>query len=312
MNQIYVIESVKQMHEFLGLEKPQNSLISIIPNKIFRGMKLGNIRFYSELYTIALKENIKGLCLYGRTNYDFEDGTLLFIAPGQIMSSSSEIEENIDGFTILFHPDLIRSFDLAYYIGSYDFFSYEINEALHLSAEEKEVIKTIVANIEKELDQELDELALELIVGNLKLIMKYSVRFYTRQFSTRCMQVTSVVTNLNNFLNHYFTTNQQLKDGIPTLESCGRAMNMSGKYLSNILKNETGKSLIEHIHAFLIERAKNNLLNSSLSVSELAYHLGFKYHQHFSSFFKKNTGFSPKEFRNGIPILKEQKRQQMA
>ncbi|WP_375583665.1 helix-turn-helix domain-containing protein [Cyclobacterium xiamenense] len=297
MQKLYRIESVEKLHDFFQIGGPKNPLISIISNMEIAGFSADEDAFSCDLYVIALKENLKSSCVYGRSVYDFDDGTMIFTAPGQIVSGPMQIEDDLRGFTLCFHPDLIRASHLSSTIDTYDFFSYKVNEALHLSEGEKGKIKGFVANIKEEIERASDDLALELAVGNLELILNYSRRFQARQFSTRAAQYSCILRDFETYLTDYFQTDQQLVYGIPTLEMCGKAMNMSGKYLSSLLKFETGKGLVDHIHDFVVERGKNHLVNSDQSVGEVAYLLGFNYHQHFSYLFKRKTGTSPKEFR---------------
>lgn len=298
MKEIIHINSISQMHNLMEIEKPVHPLISVVRHTKDMKISFGDARFYLELYFISLKENIKGSFTYGRNAYDFEEGTLLFVAPGQVMASNNEIEPDFGGWSIFFHPNLIRKSQLATTISNYHFFNYEIHEALHLSEKEKGNLTECVLKIEQEINQNIDKHSQELIIHNLESILKYGLRYYDRQFATRTNQCKDYISKFENYLNHYFATHQLDKLGIPTLDACGNAMNMSGKYLSDLLKAETGKSLIEHIHLFIVEKAKISLLNSSLSISEIAYSLGFEYPQHFSKLFKTKTGLSPSEFRS--------------
>lgn len=306
MTKVYNIETINQFHDLMGMNKPKYPLISVVSNRIFRGLDFGDARFSTNFYIISLKENLKISCNYGRNSYDFNDGTLIFLAPGQVMSSNNQIEEGLEGWSIFFHADLIRKFELSTTIDSYDFFDYEANEALHISENEKLIVNKFVGNIKSEIDQDLDDFGLELIVANLDMVLKYSLRFYYRQFSARHVQNKDILINFEKFLKSYFLTDQQLAFGIPTVDDCGKAMSMSGKYLSELLRVETGNSLVDHIHRFIIVQAKNLLLNSQLSVSELAYSLGFEYPQHFSSLFRKKTGLSPSKYR-GQGLMNDRK-----
>jgi AraC-like DNA-binding protein len=282
----------------MELEKPIHPLISVVRHTKDMKLSFGNTRFNSELYFISLKENIKGSFKYGRNAYDFEEGTLIFVAPGQVMASNGNIEPDLGGWSIFFHPNLIRKSHLATTISGYHFFNYDIHEALHLSEKEKGNLTECVLKIEQEINQNIDKHSQELIIHNLESILKYGLRYYDRQFATRTNQSKDYISKFENFLKHYFATHQQYELGIPTVYTCGKAMNMSGKYLSDLLKAETGKTLLEHIHLFILEKAKTALLNSSLSISEIAYSLGFGYPQHFSKLFKTKTGLSPSEYRN--------------
>jgi AraC-like DNA-binding protein len=297
MSDIIHIKSISQLHSLLAIEKPVHPLISVVRHSSTMNLNFGDTRFNSDLYFISLKEHIKGAFKYGRNEYDFEEGTMVFVAPGQI-TSSNNTEPDLGGWSIFFHPNLIRKSNLANTISEYHFFNYDSHEALHLSEKEKNNLKECVLKIEEESNQNLDRHSQELIIQNIETILKYGLRYYDRQFTTRTNQSKDHISKFERFLRHYFESNQQMESGIPTVEICGKAMNMSGKYLGDLLKAETGKSLLEHIHLFVIDQSKNSLLNSNLSVGEIAYSLGFEYPQHFSKLFKSKTGLSPSEYRN--------------
>lgn len=299
MTEFIHIKSISQLHQLMEIEKPVHPLISVVRHSKDMKISFGNVRLNSDLYFISLKENIKGSFKYGRNSYDFEEGTLLFVAPGQVMSSNNEeIEPDLGGWSIFFHPNLIEKSTLSETILKYHFFNYDIHEALHLSEKEKATLAECVLKIEQEINQNIDKHSQELIIHNIEAILKYGLRYYDRQFATRTNQSKDYISQFETFLKNYFNQNQQLESGIPTVEICGKAMNMSGKYLSDLLKAETGKSLIEHIHLYIVDKAKATLLNSNLSVSEIAHSLGFDYPQHFSKLFKIKTGLSPSEYRN--------------
>ncbi len=298
MSDIIHIKTISQLHSLLAIEKPVHPLISVVRHTSTMNLKFGDTRFNSDLYFISLKENIQGSFKYGRNAYDFEEGTLVFVAPGQITGNNNNTEPDLGGWSIFFHPHLIRKTALANTISDYHFFSYDNHEALHLSDKEKNNLTECVLKIEQEIHQNIDKHSQELITHNLEAILKYGLRYYDRQFATRTNQSKDHISKFERFLQNYFNENQQLKSGLPTLDNCGQAMHMSGKYLSDLLKAETGKSLLEHIHLFVIEKAKTSLLNSELSISEIAYALGFVYPQHFSKLFKTKTGVSPSEFRS--------------
>jgi len=298
MTEFIHIKSISQLHHLMEIEKPVHPLISVVRHSKDMKISFGNVRFNSDLYFISLKENIKGSFKYGRNSYDFEEGTLLFVAPGQVMSSNEDIEPDLAGWSVFFHPNLIRKSQLATTITKYHFFDYDIHEALHLSKKEKATLTECVLKIEQEINQNIDKHSQELIIHNLEAILKYGLRYYDRQFAIRTNQSKDYISKFETFLKNYFSQHQQIETGIPTVEICGKAMNMSGKYLSDLLKAETGKSLIEHIHLYIVDKSKAILLNSNLSVSEIAHSLGFNYPQHFSKLFKTKTGLSPSEYRH--------------
>ncbi len=297
------ISSIAEVYKFLQTETPPHPLITIIRRWPKVSMDLSQVKFTSELYYMAMKREIRGSFQYGRNSYDFQEGTMIFIGPGQVANFSHaaqfmDKDTASDGWTILFHPDLIRKSTLGEMIHKYSFFEYDTNEALHLSEKERIFINTLVDTIEEELQQNIDRHSQELIIQNLETILKYSSRYYDRQFYTRTNFNKDLVSQFNQYLHSYFESEELVDKGIPTLDQCGDAFSMSGPYLSDLLRTETGKSAKEHIYAQLIERSKTVLLNSSEPVSQIAYQFGFEYPQNFSKLFKSKTGLSPTEYRN--------------
>ncbi|MEE9361847.1 MAG: helix-turn-helix domain-containing protein [Cellulophaga sp.] len=297
---ITTIKSVSQAHELLQLTKPLHPLISVFhhsePNlrTDFEG-----VTFSMNLYMIGLKDGELGTFQYGRNSYDYDSGTMVFVSPNQIFSpQNSQIAKNSKGWTLLFHPDLIRKSELGKNINKCSFFSYESREALHISEKEREFITQLQKTIESEYSQNIDKHTQDLIVVNLESILKYCKRYYDRQFYTRTNLNKDYLIKFEQFLENYFTSHQLAANGIPSINKCGEALNMSGHYLSDLLKNETGKSAKERIHFKLVEKAKNILLTTDSSISEVAYDLGFEYPNHFSKLFKAKTGMSPSEYRN--------------
>jgi len=235
---------------------------------------------------------------YGRNTYDFQEGSMVFIAPNQVFASSSTDFSKIqDEWTIVIHSDFITSVGLQQNLQQYQFFKYEESESLHLSDIEKQSLTDIVHKIESEYNQHIDPHTNEIIAINLESLLKYCQRYYDRQFITRKSISQGVLVQFENFLNSYFKT-ELSKLGVPTVAQCGAALNLSPYYLSDLLKAETGKSAKEQIDLQLVSKAKNLLLQSTDSISEIAYELGFEYPNHFSKLFKSKTGLSPSEFRN--------------
>lgn len=299
MSELLTINSIRQIHELMGIEKPMHPLISVIRPDAHMHLDFLNYRFSLGLYFISLKNTIKGNFQYGRNSYDFEEGTLLFTSPGQVLSIDEVPTHDMEGWNLVFHPDLIRKSHLGATITNYNFFHYDVNEALHLSEKERKALTEIVSNIEDEINQNMDRHSQELIIHNIETILKYSNRFYDRQFFTRTNENKDHVIRLENFLAAYFNSGEIKEKGLPTVTQCGEALNISGYYLSDLLKAETGKSTKEHIQLHLVEKAKNILLNSNQSIGEIAFHFGFEYPQNFSKLFKVKTGMSPSEYRNG-------------
>ncbi|OJJ19484.1 AraC family transcriptional regulator [marine bacterium AO1-C] len=302
MSNTYTLNSISQLHQSLGLPKPRHPLITVVyPDDVQPVIPLQDVKLIINLYQITLKQFACGTLIYGRNSYDYEEGTIIFTSPGQVVAYKEGPEEdnqNIEGWSLCFHPDLIRKSDLGDKINQYNFFNYEVNEALHLSDEEQKTIEEIVDKITKEYCQNLDRHSQHLIVSNLELLLDYCLRYYDRQFYTRTNLNTDVVSKFERLLKAYYQTNKTEKCSIPNVNYFGEKLNLSPYYLSDLLKKETGKSAQEHIHYHLIEKAKNKLLNSSDSVSSIGYDLGFEYPQHFSNLFKAKTGISPRAYRN--------------
>lgn len=298
----YIINSISQAHSVMGLAKPRHPLVSVVQARDMRPMiNFQGVKVINNLYQIVLKQLGCGNLQYGKNTYDYEEGTLVFTAPGQVTVFEGEMplqNDSTEGWTLAFHPDLIRKSSLADKIDDYTFFQYDVNEALHLSEEEKKTIEELLDKIEKEYSQNLDRHSQNLIISNIELLLDYCTRFYDRQFYTRTDLNTDFVSRFENLLKDYYKTHKTHELGIPSVNYCATQLNLSTNYLSDLLKKETGKTAQEHIHLFIIERAKNRLLNSSNSISEIGYDLGFEYPQHFSNLFKLKTGLSPSKYRN--------------
>lgn len=303
MKEIIKINSISEVHAYFGLEKPKHPLISIlrIAGKI-NDIEFENFKYSLGLYHISLKDNCSyTITNYGRNSYDYQEGSMIFIAPNQVLEFEKQnINANDTGWTIMFHPDLIRKSELSKKMEHFSFFEYTSNEALHLSDEERSTVTEITSKIEKEFSTNIDAHSQTLIISNLELLLNYCVRFYDRQFFTRTNLNKDLASNFKQLLKEYYATNKQQELGIPSVQYCGEAMNMSPKYLSDLLKKETGQSTQDHIHQYIIEKAKNKLLNSTESASQIAYALGFEYPQYFSTIFKKKTSMSPNEYRQSI------------
>ncbi len=296
------INTISQAHQSVGLPAPKHPLVSVVhtadfkPTVDFRGIKVIN-----NLYQITLKQLGCGNLMYGKNSYDYEEGTLVFISPGQVTVFEGEMPTNTDandGWTLAFHPDLIRKTSLAEKMSQYSFFNYEVNEALHLSEEELGTIEDLLDKVVKEYSQNLDKHSQKLIISNIELLLDYCTRFYDRQFYTRSNLNLDYVSKFEKLLKRYYEKEDVLEKGVPNVKYLASELNFSSSYLSDLLKKETGKTAQEHIHLFVIERAKNQLLSSKNSISQIGYSLGFEYPQHFSNLFKSKTGLSPSEYRN--------------
>jgi AraC family transcriptional activator of pobA len=303
MKEIVSISTVSEAYQFLNLGKPKHPLISVLRlGNVLGNMDIDNLKYSIGLYQISLKDNCPfTIANYGRNSYDYQEGTMIFTAPNQVLEyKKSENYKEDQGWTLLFHPDLIRKSELGDKISKYSFFNYASNEALHLSDEERKTVTQIVEKIETEFSNNIDTHSQTLIISNLELLLNYCLRFYDRQFYTRTNLNKDIASEFEQLLKDYYNTSKQLELGIPTVQFCGEAMNMSPKYLSDLLRKETGQSTQDHIHKYIIEKAKNKLLNSTESVSEIAYSLGFEYPQYFSAIFKKKTAMSPNGFRQSL------------
>lgn len=290
-------DSLSELHGLLGLPKPLHPMISLVENKNNR-IDLSKFpdSFVHSFYKISLKTKLTGKIRYGQGYYDFDEGGLLFKAPNQV-SSNAEIGQDHSGFTVLFHSDFLAGYPLAKKIKQYGFFSYSVNEALHLSDKEKSTIISVFKNMEEELNSTIDDFSQDVVISLIELLLNYSNRFYRRQFLTRKAVNNNLLQKLEEILNDHFNNEKLLKEGIPTVHSLAEQLNMSPSYLSDMLRSLTGQNTQQHIHDKLIEKAKEKLSTTSLSVSEIAYELGFEHSQSFSKFFKTKTNQSPLQFR---------------
>ncbi len=299
MNSMISIKSISQVHEFFGLPRPKHPLVSVlrIGDKV-ADVDFGDHIYVIDLYQVSLKVGHISHITYGRTSYDFEEGMMMFTKPTQTLKFENvQGTQNNAGWTLVFHPDLLRKSELGKIIEQYTFFSYDVREALHISDEEKETLNNIIFKIEKEYNQNIDRHSQDLIVSNIELLLKYSSRFYDRQFYTRTNLNKDVVTQFEEILSNYYNSELQIDNGIPTVKYCAGQIHKSPNYLSDLLKKETGRSALDHIHFHIIEKAKNMLLGSEDTVSEIAFHLGFEYPQYFGKLFKSKTGKSPTDYR---------------
>ncbi|GGI29173.1 helix-turn-helix domain-containing protein [Pedobacter mendelii] len=293
------IGSVKELHSFMGLPSPLNPLITIIDHsETPHNNKSNEQKLLLDFYNISIKRSFRGKLKYGKNHYDFDDGTMSFIAPNQIISVDSKEDINKDGWSLLFHPNLIRKYALGKVIKNLGFFSYSVNEALHLSKLEEDTIEIIVQNIQKEIASRLDNFSQDVIVSNLDLLLSYCNRFYNRQFITRKMATNDLLTKFEAVLEKYFSNNSNLI--LPTVEQLAIDLNVSPSYLSDMLRSLTGQNTQQHIHDKLIEKAKEILITTNFTISEIAYQLGFGYSQSFSKLFKSKTNLTPMEYRQGF------------
>lgn len=299
MKEITHIKSITEANKLFGLTSPKHPLVIVIHAKDLPDFsQFDSVKFNTDLFMVALKDGITGEMGYGRNTYDFSEGTMVFSKPSQVFySQNKKIVDDSKGWMLLFHPDLIRKSELGKSIDNYSFFEYEVNEALHLSEDEKVTLTDLVKKIETEINQNIDKHSQKLIISTIELLLDYCNRYYDRQFYVRTNLNQDYLSNFNQLLKDYFASNKSLELGVPSVKYCGEQLNVSPNYLSDLLKKETGKSAKDHIYAFIVNKAKNKLLGSSKNISEIAYDLGFEYPQHFSKLFKKQTGMSPVKYR---------------
>ncbi len=295
---ILKINSISQLHQLLDIEKPKHPLISVVDvSKIKMTEDWLNVKIVANLYYVALKTTNCGM-QYGRNTYDFEEGVLAFAAPKQVIIPTSMAElDKEDGWMLFFHPDLIRTTPLGEDIDNFTFFSYDTHEALHLSDDEKESLRSCVNMIKDEYNQRIDNHSQRVIVSSLELLFSLCSRYYERQFNTRAAQNKDIVTKIEHYLKEYYKSGQLREYGPPSLQYFADKVNLSSNYLSDLLKKETGRSAKDHINDFLVDKAKTQLLSTEDSVSEIAYELGFNYPHYFSRMFKSKTGVTPQKYR---------------
>lgn len=293
------VSSISAMHQALGLKRPSNPLISVFN---FDDVKLEPETILStittDFYVVALKKDCAGgKCRYGQQYYDFDEGVMYFIAPNQVLQFEDILLNSVKGFVLVVHPDFLQGYPMASKVKDYGFFSYTANEALFLSEKEEKSIMDIIDNIEQEIDANMDSFTQDLLVSNLDLLLKYCDRFYNRQFLTRKKVNNDLLSRLETLLDEYFKNDQLIVHGIPTVHFVAEHLNLSANYLSDMLRVQTGQTTQQHIQNRLIEKAKELLSTTEMSVSEIAYQLGFEHPQSFHRLFKNRTSFSPLEFR---------------
>lgn len=300
-SKIHYIKTITELHRFCNLEKPKHPLVSVIDySKINTPKDAGSIVF--DCYSIAIKKGVNFNFKYGQQTYDFDEGVMIFTAPNQVIKIENKAtdEDNREGWILYFHPDFLWNTPLAKTIKQYEYFNYSANEALFLSEKEETIINTIIKNIDEEYRNNIDKFSQGIIIAHIETLLNYSERFYQRQFITRKITNHKILDRLEEILTNYFNSDNILKNGLPTVQYLADSLNISQSYLSSLLKNLTGKSTQNHIQDKVIEKAKEKLSTTSLSVSEIAFELGFEHPQSFSKFFKTKTLISPLEFRQSF------------
>ncbi len=300
MSEILHLQSIADLHKLFNLGNSQHPLVAVLDFSQVSEQVHQNSKISTDFYSIMFKNYCKNNIKYGRKAIDFQDGNLICIAPNQTIEIDNEIEprENMLGWGLFFHPDLIRATSLNDKLKSYSFFNYEVSEALHLSDKEKNILLECVQKIQSELQENIDVHSQYIIVSTIELLLNYCSRFYGRQMITRSQTNKSILIQIENILTNYFAETKLKEQGLPTVKFLADNVHLSPSYLSDLLKKETGKNAQEHIHFYLIEEAKNYLINTEKNINEIAYSLGFEYPQYFNKLFKQKTGKTPLEFRN--------------
>jgi len=302
-NQPQRIKTLSEFHQLRGLPKPAHPLISVVNLEDFQHLNDSEPQSWVlDFYSISIKRCLSSKFKYGQQQYDFDEGVMFFIAPGQVFGI--EVDHNAtskrSGWILLVHPDFLWNTPLAKTIKQYEYFDYSVHEALFLSDKEETTIISIMQNIQQEYHSNIDKFSQDVIIAQLELLLTYADRFYHRQFITRKITNHTILDRLEEILAAYFNSDDLMQKGLPTVQYIAEALNVSPNYLSGLLKVLTGQSTQQHIHDKLIEKAKEQLSTTDLSISEIAYELGFEHPQSFSKLFKTKTNFSPLEFRQSF------------
>ncbi|SEL35852.1 AraC-type DNA-binding protein [Chitinophaga rupis] len=297
-NPVTILNSISELHRSLGLPGPEHPLVSIVCFSDLSNDAVYSTGLIFNFYMVAIKKDFNGKLRYGQQYYDFDEGVMTFIAPGQLCYEEEPTDRPRSGYMILFHPDFIRNYALGKNIKSFEFFNYAINEALYLSQKEETIIEGIFGNIQQEYRLNIDKFSQDVIVSHIELLLTYCNRFYNRQFITRKSAGSSLLEKMEQLLQEHF--NNANGQGLPTVKSLAAQLNVSPGYLSDMLRQLTGQSTQQHIHSKLIEKAKEMLSTSNSTIAEVAYQLGFEHPQSFNKLFKQKTKVSPVEFRQSF------------
>lgn len=296
-------KTISEYHQFRGLPKPEHPLISVINLADIKHLTSAEpINLSFDVFCISIKRISNFKVRYGQQQYDFDEGVLFFMSPNQVYSICSGAEEELkqSGWMLLIHPDFLWNTPLAVIIKQYDFWNYFVNEALFLSGKEEKTIDNIIQNIQQEYGANIDKFSKKIIISQVETLLNYSERFYNRQFITREKTNHEILERLENVLIDYFSSDKLAASGVPTVKYISEQLNLSPNYLSSLLKVLTGLNTQQHIHNKLIENAKVKLSTTSLSISQIAYELGFEHLPSFSKLFKSKTKLSPLEFRRSF------------
>lgn len=296
----HVFHSITEMNRALGMPEPKHPLISVNDYKDISGDVSEFAKgMVMDFYKISYKKALSGKIKYGQNHYDFQNGGLSFLSPHQLIAED-ESNGNCEGQTLLIHPDFLNGYQLAKNIKNYGFFSYSANEALQLTESEQQTIFTLFQNIKDELNQRFDHFSQDVMISQIELLLNYSNRFYNRQFLFQKVKNNDLLSKMDALLDEHFNGNEGLNSGLPTVQFLATQLNVSPNYLSDILRELTGLNAQQHIHQKLIDKAKEILSTTNLSVSQIAYQLGFEYPQSFNKLFKNKTEVTPLEFRNSF------------
>lgn len=298
----YRIKTISEYHKLKGLPKPEHPLVSVIHLDETQQLTATQKSWVFDFYSIALKRNFdsKVKYKYGQQTYDFDEGVMFFIAPNQVFSVQTDRNYKLSGWMLLIHPDFLIQTSLAKTINQYEYFSYSANEALHLSDKEETTITDIFKGIQQEYHSNIDKFSQPVIINQIELLFNFSDRFYNRQFITRKINNHQILIRLEEMLNNFFNNENLIEKRLPTVQDIAASLNLSPNYLSSLLKVLTGQSTQQHIHNKLIDKAKEKLSMTDLSISEIAYELGFEHSQSFSKLFKTKTSLSPIEYRQSF------------
>ena len=298
------INSISEFHRLRGLRPPLHPLVSLVDySKVKYAPEHDQVSWLLTYYSIAIKKDVPGKYRYGQLTYDFDEGLMSFFAPNQILNVAyveNDPQKKPSGWILLIHPDFLWNTPLAKRIKQYSFFDYSLTEALFLSEKEEQTITEIMLNIQREYQTNIDKFSQNIIISQIELLLNYAERFYERQFITRKIENHALLTRLEEVLEEYFGSESQKHEGLPTVQFIADSLAVSPNYLSNSLKSLTGQSTQNHIHEKLIAKAKEHLSTTELSVSEIAYELGFEHPQSFSKLFKSKTNLSPIAFRQSF------------
>jgi AraC family transcriptional activator of pobA len=292
-----IFQSISELLRALGLPKPLHPMVALVDYKDIKAdiTEIGK-GYLLNFYKISFKKHFAGQLRYGQGHYDFEEGGLSFTAPNQLISAAEE-EKDYSGYTLLFHPDFIRNYPLGKHISKYGFFNYTVAEALYLSDKEKKVIFSLFDAISFELDTNIDNFSQDVLISHIELMLNYSNRFYNRQFITRKIIHNDLIAEMEIYLSQVFDGEKALLEGLPTVLQVSDHLKVSARYLNDMLRSLTGQTTQQHIHNKLIEKAKDILSTTNLTIAEIAYSLGFEYPQSFNKLFKNKVKLSPLEFR---------------